>query len=295
MKRIIIIIVLGILAIWFTALVTRPAELPSDVRIIRVLPTADNPYEKEYNELLKPTVKVTTGFGTGSGVIINSEGYVLTAAHVVGKESSVIIHVYDYYKWTEELLPASVVITDTTRDLALIKITASSRPLSDCGRLAPKDYKPYLFTPVYVVGCSLGLAPRPSEGMITAINIDSWEISAPILPGNSGGPVFDKRTHELIGIAVWVRLYGNQLITTMAGIVPINQIYDFLDSHRDSKDTEKILNKSSFCSLRLCGASTPLMNCDEHKSKGETADVPVIGELDTNQRDRLVSLTQRKE
>ncbi|MBI4834524.1 MAG: trypsin-like peptidase domain-containing protein [Planctomycetes bacterium] len=96
--------------------------------------------------------------------------------------------------------------------------------------LADRDYQYYLFAPVYVVGCSLGLSPRPSSGIISAINFDSVEVSAPILPGNSGGPVYTADTHELIGIAVWVRLCGNQLVTTMAGIVPISEIYDFLDS-----------------------------------------------------------------
>ena len=42
--------------------------------------------------------------------------------------------------------------------------------------------------------------------------------------------MFLKDTHELIGITVWVRTYHGQLITTMAGIVPINQIHEFLDS-----------------------------------------------------------------
>jgi hypothetical protein len=41
--------------------------------------------------------------------------------------------------------------------------------------------------------------------------------------------VFSADTHEVIGIAVWVKVYHGQLITTMAGIVPITEIHKFLD------------------------------------------------------------------
>ena len=83
----------------------------------------------------------------------------------------------------------------------------------------------------------MGLPPRPSQGIISVIESDHWEITAPILPGNSGGPVYDARTYEVIGIAVWVKVYDGQLITTMAGIVPINQIYEFMEQ------VDKVISK----------------------------------------------------
>ena len=79
------------------------------------------------------------------------------------------------------------------------------------------------------MGCSLGLAPRPSSGLISAFSGSRYEISAPILPGNSGGGVFLKATRELIGIVVWVRVYHGQLVTTAAGVVPLQEIYSFLE------------------------------------------------------------------
>ncbi|MBI4833215.1 MAG: trypsin-like peptidase domain-containing protein [Planctomycetes bacterium] len=253
-RRLIIILVLGIWGILFTAWVTKPPELPSDVIIIRPLPEGKNPYQREYDEMLKPAVMITTITGRGTGVIIpgslvhqsiSSTGtYILTAAHVVGKYSSVDVTFYDYSHQDTETLRASIVLTDTGKDLALIRVI---RNIGDIrvkdiysAKLAPKDYTPYLFAPVWAVGCSLGLPPRPSFGHLCAFAVDSWEVSAPILPGNSGGGVFAKRTdvpsqdgnrstYELIGIAVWVRLYQDQLVTTMAGVVPIGEIYRFLD------------------------------------------------------------------
>lgn len=209
---------------------------------------------KIYQEVLMPVVKVRAGISTGSGVIIETTNpakrdestqiYVLTAAHVVGNNNKVQVHIYDYELGVVTIKSATVIITDTYKDLALLRYTSSQRYKQ--ARLAPRGYQPYLFTEVYAVGCSLGLNPRPSEGIITSIGINKWEVSAPVLPGNSGGGVFLKDTHELIGITVWIRLYHGQFITTMTGIVPLNQIYEFLDK-------------------------TPLMNCEEHKSEGLTS------------------------
>jgi S1-C subfamily serine protease len=227
------------------------------------LPEGENPYQKEYDELLSPTVMIETLTGRGSGVIIphhkdtkDTKGYVyiLTANHVVKNYTEVTVTIYTPLTplFRGESLSASVVFTDTNKDLALLKIINPPQSPFDKGgnrgifpaKLAPSNYTYYLFTPVYVVGCSLGLNPRPSSGIITAISlgvlgVSAVEVSSPILPGNSGGPVYDARTHELIGIAVWVRLYGDQLVTTMAGIVPISEIYDFLQGYERLQEVTK--------------------------------------------------------
>jgi S1-C subfamily serine protease len=211
------------------------------------------PYQDEYEKMLYPTVRISTPSGTGSGVVIefiesieskesNSKNskdstnfldcYILTAAHVVGNESVVKVEAFSDAGY--EIRDASVVITDTSKDLALIRVIHGIRVIGVdniyYAHLAPKDYTPYIFTPVYTVGCSLGLPPRPSQGIISVVEQDHWEVTSPILPGNSGGPVYDGHTYEVIGIAVWVKVYQYQLVTTMVGIVPINQVYEFLNN-----------------------------------------------------------------
>jgi S1-C subfamily serine protease len=235
-------------------------------------------YEALYRDLLSPSVRISTSDGIGSGVIISNKLinsstnklFILTAAHVVGNESLVNVELFN----STESLPAFVVSTDTGKDLALLKIAIHgllerselqpsivgsksflqlptinppASPFAKGGmggfsaKLAPRNYVPYIFTPVWVIGCSLGYAPRPTEGCITAINeiasttprndsvMQYWEMNAPIWPGNSGGGVFLKDTHELIGIAVWVKVYQGQLASTMGGIVPLYEIYKFID------------------------------------------------------------------
>jgi len=219
---------------WLVALIVAGYTVPA----LTGGPERDNPFRREYEKMLYPTVRITAGFSTGSGVIFHHRDaedaentiYILTACHVVRNESTVKVEIYDYL--VAEIRDASVVMTDTVKDLALLRVLCVSAVKP--ARLAPRDYKPYIFTPVWVVGCSLGFPPRPCSGHLSALCVsavnNNWEISAPILPGNSGGPVYDARTYQVIGIAVWVHTYNNQLITTMGGIVPISEVHKFLQS-----------------------------------------------------------------
>jgi S1-C subfamily serine protease len=82
-----------------------------------------NPYQTEYERMLYPTVRVKTTSGTGSGVIFHHKDtedtkkiYVLTAAHVVGDNKMVSLEIYP----NDIKIDAEVVITDTTKDLALL-------------------------------------------------------------------------------------------------------------------------------------------------------------------------------
>jgi len=244
---------LGLLANWYLVYVFAAQPLTENL-------TPINPYQQLYEDLLYPSVRITTEEGIGSGIIIattdehrltQKDGiYILTAAHVVGNEALVKVELFD----SAESLPAFVVSTDTGKDLALLRLVLSNNQQLKTNicptRLAPKDYVPYIFTPVWVIGCSLGLAPRPTEGCITVAGShpeqsegsteDSsalpqndktpayWEMNASIWPGNSGGGVFLKDTHELIGIAVWVKVCHGQLADTMGGIVSLQTIYEFL-------------------------------------------------------------------
>jgi S1-C subfamily serine protease len=207
-------------------------------------------YEALYHDLLYPSVRITTSEGIGSGVIIShrvTEGtentiYILTAGHVVGNEALVSVELFG----STESLPAFVVLTDTGKDLALLRCASGVVRHASVfvAKLAPKDYGPYIFTPIWAVGCSLGLPTRPSEGIITSLCALSdsvanyWEVNAPIWPGNSGGGVFLKDSHELIGIAVWVRVYHGQLVSTMAGVVPLQTIYEFLEGVKSYAEKE---------------------------------------------------------
>jgi len=256
------LVAFGVLANWYLVFVWAAQPLTTT----QVL----NPYQSLYDDLLYPSVRITTADSIGSGVILSNEQvtmsneqitqtaqyiYILTAAHVVGNEALVNVELFN----STESLPAFVVLTDTGKDLALLRCASvvTSHASSFVAKLAPRSYTPYVFTPIWVVGCSLGYSPRPTEGCITVASnhgdtenteknlralsdsvVNYWEMNAPIWPGNSGGGVFLKDTHELIGIAVWVKICHGQLASTMGGIVPLQTIYEFLKEVKSYAEKE---------------------------------------------------------
>ena len=279
-KRLVVYGLLAICAAWvFTAKTQRIQREETEIVIVAnpinpLNPVVRNPYQTEYEQMLYPCVRITAGFSTGSGVLFETTDKhrwtqisIISAAHVVSDLNTVNIELYNSI-----IITGTIVITDTDKDMALIqsKINTDFTGKIYKAKLASKDYQYFLFTPVWAVGCSLGLEPRPSYGHITAITtpfyspltkgdlgkqIPPYErglggcygISAPILPGNSGGPVYacpeprfgNARTYQVIGIAVWVKVYDGQLVTTMAGVVPINQIYEFLEPRINTNELEE--------------------------------------------------------
>ena len=138
--------------------------------------------------------------GSGSGVIITSDGYIVTNNHVVGGAEHIRVYLQDGTEYD-----ATVVGTDTYSDIAIIKIDAENLPaatLGDSGSAQVGDE-------VYAIGNPLGvLTSSVSRGIISGldrtITIDDismtlMQTDAAVNPGNSGGGLFAS-TGELIGI-----------------------------------------------------------------------------------------------
>jgi serine protease Do len=139
--------------------------------------------------------------GTGSGVIVNSAGFVLTNAHVVARAIKIRVKLAD---GTEN--DARVIGVDTQTDLAVIKIEAN-KPLpvarmGDSDKLNVGDW-------VLAIGSPFGLEQTVTAGIISAKDrvTDSGatpfqqflQTDAAINPGNSGGPLVSL-AGEVIGI-----------------------------------------------------------------------------------------------
>jgi putative serine protease PepD len=157
------------------------------------------------------TVQVRSGEqgGSGSGVVIRPDGYILTNNHVVtvGPAPSTISVV----RSDGETTPARLVATDPLTDLAVIKAEdASNLPpisLGDSGSLQVGD-------PVVALGSPLGLASTVTSGIVSALNryvrvpspnaaaahlVGAIQTDASINPGNSGGALVDCAA-RLVGI-----------------------------------------------------------------------------------------------
>lgn len=138
---------------------------------------------------------------TGTGIIMTSDGYIITNAHVVEDyiEVTVILN-------TEEEYTATVIGTDTSADIAVLKIQASDLTAAEFGdsdTLVVGDY-------AYAIGNPLGFelsntfTPGIISGLDRTITINDntmnlIQTSAAINSGNSGGPLVNSKG-QVIGI-----------------------------------------------------------------------------------------------
>ena len=128
------------------------------------------------------SVTGTDGAGTGSGVILNKEGYVLTNNHVAtldGAAKDVKITVQDN---DGNIYPASIVGTDPTVDMAVLKIegTGTFTPIewADSSKLNVGDL-------TIAMGAPLGLAGTVTTGIVSALN-RSIQVASSAVPESSG-------------------------------------------------------------------------------------------------------------
>lgn len=140
--------------------------------------------------------------GTGSGVITDANGLILTNAHVVANADAVSVVLKDGRR-----LEGQVVGADPITDIAVVKVNATNLPAARLGNsdnLVPGQA-------AIAIGNPLGLSNTVTEGIISATGRSASEVGAPaervefiqtdaaINPGNSGGPLLNAQG-EVIGI-----------------------------------------------------------------------------------------------
>jgi putative serine protease PepD len=188
--------------------------------------------------VLPSVVSISTrsisGAGTGSGFVIDSNGYILTNNHVISKAAqtggSIQVSLSDGTFYS-----AKVIGRDASYDLAVLKINASglkALQFGDSDAVAVGDL-------VIAIGSPLGLTGTVTTGIISAKNravtagetesessfINALQTDAAINPGNSGGPLVDA-TGAVIGVNSAIASLGttSQLGSIGLGFaIPINQ------------------------------------------------------------------------
>jgi serine protease Do len=147
----------------------------------------------------------------GSGVIVRSDGYILTNNHVIDGATDITVTLAN-----KRELKAKVIGTDPKTDIAVLKIDASNLatvPMADSTKARVGDL-------VLAMGSPFGLGQTVTMGIISAqgrtnLGIEDYEdfiqTDAPINPGNSGGALINTRG-ELVGIntAILANNGGNQ-------------------------------------------------------------------------------------
>ncbi|WP_377269541.1 trypsin-like peptidase domain-containing protein [Peterkaempfera sp. SMS 1(5)a] len=160
-------------------------------------------------------VKGPSAEGTGTGVVLDTKGHILTNNHVVSPAASsgTITVTFD----SGQTRRATVVGRDAGYDLAVIRVSGVSglQPLTlgDSDGVQVGD-------PVVAIGAPFGLEGTVTSGIISATHrpitaggegdsdgvsyVDALQTDAPINPGNSGGPLMDARG-RVIGINSAIR------------------------------------------------------------------------------------------
>ncbi len=148
-----------------------------------------------------PGANETEQFGTGSGVIIAPDGYILTNNHVVHQAKQLMVTLTN-----GTTLPATQVGVDPATDLAVIRAEGSGLPYATLGDSASLHVgqliiaigNPFGFQSTVSTGVvsALGRALRSREGRLIESVIQH---TAPLNPGNSGGPLVDSRG-RIVGI-----------------------------------------------------------------------------------------------
>jgi serine protease Do len=172
-------------------------------------------------------VTIMTGSGSGSGVLLSDDGYVLTDAHVVGDEKELRV------RWSDGIEKVGEVIrVSKTRDVALVKTDPRGRPPVpiQLGRVSPAQR-------VYAIGSPAGkqFQGTVSSGVVSAsrtingLNYIQSDVS--VSPGSSGGALLDE-SGALLGLTD----LGFQNEGQPAGLnlfTPIGDAMDFLNLEQD--------------------------------------------------------------
>jgi serine protease Do len=151
-------------------------------------------YEKVSPSVVTILADVKDGASSGSGIIIDNTGIILTSSHVVGKAKQISVAMASGKRYRGEI----VAITGKNDDLALIKITPPyNLPAASLG----DSRKIKVGQKVLAIGNPFGFERTLTTGIISRIDYDRQRIQtdAAINPGSSGGPLLNSKG-EVIGI-----------------------------------------------------------------------------------------------
>ena len=198
--------------------------------------TAQSIYQQVSSGVVTITATVSSGprgsgQAIGSGIVLDSNGNILTNAHVIAGARQIQVTFSD-----GQTVNATVVGSNTSADLAVIRVSASASSLhpvtlgnSDSVRVGDA---------VYTIGSPFGLSGSLSQGIVSNLkqsgttsvgNLSGLiQTDAAINPGNSGGPLVNAQG-EVVGINTSIEspVDGN---VGVGFAIPINQVKQLLSA-----------------------------------------------------------------
>ncbi len=194
-------------------------------------------------ETQKRVVMIELENSLGSGFLYNDKGDVITNAHVVEGARKVKVKTAD-----ARILDGEVIGAGTETDVAVVRVPelVGAKPL----KLADKAAE--VGDEVLALGSPLGLQNTVTTGIVSGTGRDFtidpyvynnlYQISAPIAPGNSGGPLVDSKTGAVLGI-------NSAVVTEQNSIgfsIPVTGIRDTVEkwSKNPGTDLPKLASSS---------------------------------------------------
>lgn len=206
--------------------------------------TADKSTSQIADEVADTVVEITTEImstnsfygqyvsqGAGSGVIISTDGYIVTNNHVIDGASSITVTLRDQTTYEAQLIGKDSVV-----DVALLKIDATglkAATFGDSDNLKVGDKAVAIGNPLGQLGGTV------TDGIISALDRDVvidgetmnlLQTDTAINPGNSGGGLFDGQG-ALIGVVV-AKSSGEE-IEGLGFAIPINDVIDIVDDLKE--------------------------------------------------------------
>lgn len=146
---------------------------------------------------LQVAIAAASSFGTG--FFVSRNGHVATNAHVIEGASKIVVYT------NESQYEASVLVVDESNDLAILKVDAATKPLH-VRTVDGINKGSRVFTIGFPNPSLQGVEPKYTDGAISSFSglrdkPNVMQISTPIQPGNSGGPLIDQEGN-VVGVVV---------------------------------------------------------------------------------------------
>lgn len=187
-----------------------------------------NVYDSVNPSIVAIDVDIPDGTSSGTGIIINNKGVILTSSHILEESGTIVVTLASGKKFPGRI----IAITKENSDLALIKINPTTNlPTARLG----DSTKIKVGQKVLAIGNPFGFTKTLTTGIISRIDYEKNKIQtdAAINPGCSGGPILNS-TGEVIGISQSIYNPDNNRSNIGIGFaVPVNAAKRFINSSQN--------------------------------------------------------------
>lgn len=156
----------------------------------------------------KRKIEKMAGKAVCSGAFVTRNGYIITAKHCTEGAAGITVLTSDQQEYT-----ATIIAQSPTQDLAVIRIDRQHTPFFELAKSVEQGQ------PVHTYGSPLGIMGTYTTGVVARLNGDVTYIDCGVLPGNSGGPVFND-DGEMVGVATagFIVLLGTTHLNIMQSL-----------------------------------------------------------------------------